>query len=205
MSITHLTIILVAIILVMAVCAFAAIKKYNRADKTNDKQRLRFRGRIYCLIAVLCFMGIISMSILNVVGLSHGMHTNDMSLPKTITSVMNSPSEDNLPENKDELKGCIIIYYKFGCPDCEDIYTDLKNALNGHDKIYWVSTESTQGKELLKEYPVSDVPTGVYIRKNSYSSALKFTKKCLYTKTDGKTVLDTKGLNRLFELQKEGK
>lgn len=69
---------------------------------------------------------------------------------------------ESLPEN---LQGCIIIYFKYGCSDCGRIHDDLLEYVetNNVQNIYFVSTRSEKGKQLLETYPVMSVPTGVYV------------------------------------------
>lgn len=77
----------------------------------------------------------------------------------------------------DDLKGCIIIYFKYGCIDCEKIHDDLLTHLENVDtsKIYFVSTRSEKGKQILSQYPVNAVPSGVYILNTPMGSAMQIT------------------------------
>lgn len=79
-----------------------------------------------------------------------------------------SPEESELP---DDLSNTIIIYFKYGCPDCEAIFKDEKRALKNTPNVYWVSTRSKQGKKLLKTYEVLEVPAGVYINADKQGSS----------------------------------
>lgn len=132
---------------------------------------------------------------------THGVGSDmqKQSIGKIITGIQNSPKEDKLP---DDLTGCIIIYYKFGCPDCEAIYTELKEKLSDKPNVYWIASRSIQGKKLLGSYPVEKVPTGVYIYKNPNKNATSFVQKQLYEKDENNnTILVNDNLNRLLELQ----
>lgn len=135
---------------------------------------------------------------------AHGLQGKQNITVKALNDgIKNSPEEDKVPEN---LNGCIIIMYKFGCKDCEAIYNDLSAAVNNKDKVYWISTESPQGKELIAQYPVEEVPSGIYIRQDSFDGNIPFTSKQLYTLDEnGKTVLDHAAVERLLFLQQEGR
>ena len=125
----------------------------------------------------------------------HGLYTTDITIYKMITGIQNSHKEDKLPDNLDNK---IIIYYRFGCPDCETIYNDLNAYISDNNlNVYYVSTRSTQGKKLLKQFPVKTVPTGIYIYKNNQGE-LSYIQKALCN-TD--TSLNYDALNRLFFLQ----
>lgn len=129
----------------------------------------------------------------------HGAYTDDMTVKTMYDGIKYSPIESKLPDN---LEGCIVLYYRFDCPDCHAVYNDLSAAVKDKDSIYWVSTRSEQGKALLAQYPVNEVPSGIYFRKNTYSDALTYTKKVLYTTDSSEnTVLYKDNLNRLLELQ----
>lgn len=133
----------------------------------------------------------------------HGMYDFNISFHNMLTHVKSSPVEDKLPS---DLQQCIIIYYKFGCADCESIYTDLKTSIQDEENIYWVSSRSKQGKKLRELYPIDAVPTGVYIYSDSTASAPRYIKKTLYERDDAGSVhLHKINLERLLELQADGR
>lgn len=132
--------------------------KTNKTNKTNRlKNGIRFTSAV---IGLAAFTYLIAGIQTLMTASSHGMYQNNLSW-KTITeSIQTTPKEDKLPNN---LTGCIILYYRFGCSDCEAVYTAMSEFFDGYDDVYWISTRSKQGKTLLETYPVSHVPTGVYI------------------------------------------
>ena len=134
----------------------------------------------------------------------HGMTEMNISLVEMLDCIKNSPVEDSLPENYDELKGAIIIYYKFDCPDCKAIYNELSQKVKDNPNVYWVSSRTEQGKKILEKYPVEKVPTGIYIRKEDFGGEINFTAKVLYKADENeKTVLDKEAIERLLYLQNE--
>ena len=178
----------------------------------KDGKWLQIPKRIHKIIG-LCFIliGIIGFSAsgvyiyaksLEAKALSHGLESTNISLSDIKYGIQNSPKEDIVPK---KLAGNIIIYYRFHCDDCEATYHDIKAEFekNGAN-VYWISSRSKQGKKLLESYPVEEVPTGIYIRKNNYNDALEYTKRTLFTKTDdGKYQIDKDAITRLSLLQKE--
>ena len=125
----------------------------------------------------------------------------NISFKDMMTHIKLSPVEDDLPSN---LQQCIIIYYKFGCKDCEEIYIELQSSIEDAPNIYWVSTRSNQGKKLRELYPIDAVPTGVYIYNDSTSSAPHFIKKILYEYENTEQIhLNKTNLERLLELQND--
>lgn len=146
-------------------------------------------------ISLLFAVMIFSTSILKFKAQDHGLYTTDITIYKMITGIQNSHKEDKLP---DDLNDKIIIYYRFGCPDCEAIYNDLNTYTTDNDlNVYYVSTRSNQGKKLLKQFPVKTVPTGIYIYKNSHGELTYIQKDLCNTDTS----LNYNALNRLFFLQ----
>lgn len=135
------------------------------------------------------------------VATNHGLYTTDITLTQLYTGIGKAPVEDKLPDN---ISGCIIIFYKFGCKDCETIYQELSDYVDSRDNIYWVSSRSSQGKALLANYPIESIPTAIYIHENSDGNA--YTKKTLYQKDrDGNTIFDTNAMDRLLYLQAQNR
>lgn len=129
-------------------------------------------------------------------GFRHGMYNTNITFKNMIQHTKLSPVEDILPS---DIAGCIIVYYKFGCKDCESVYENLKKEINGENNIYWVSSRSKQGKKLLALYPVDVVPSGVYI----YNTSTHYIKKVLYERNGENVVLKIDNLKRLLYLQKQ--
>lgn len=63
-----------------------------------------------------------------------------------------------------DLSGCIVFYYKFGCEDCELLGNELYEAVSAMAPTYRVATRSEQGKTMISKYPVTSVPSCVYVR-----------------------------------------
>ena len=98
-------------------------------------------------------------------GYRDGFNNNAYSLWR---GIHDSPKEDKLP---DDLKGTLIVIYRFGCQDCETTYDELSEQLQGISNTYWIASRSDQGQDFLKEYPLDSVPSAVYIKQDgSYLS-----------------------------------
>lgn len=141
---------------------------------------------------------------------AHGMTDEMMSEITTLTMarhINETPIESTLPDDINELEDSIIIYYRFDCPSCATIYSDLEKIVTTQlenypdSEIYWVSTRSKQGEELLTSYPVNEVPSAVYVHNEEDKG---YTVKEL-TQTDNQNneSLNIENINRLFELQNE--
>ena len=91
---------------------------------------------------------------------------------ETISSVMEHTDKgyiesDNIPE---DLRGSIVIYFKYGCPDCAGIHDELVELLQKYpdNRIYFVSTRSETGKKILEQYHIDVVPSAIYVPYNGY-------------------------------------
>lgn len=187
-------------------------QKKKKSEKSDDSEKQHtIIKKLYVVITIAALtIGTVSSCLTGYLALqakSHGMTPddikNDASIASIIESNNKSPVESKLPDNFGKLKGSIIIYYRYGCPDCEAIFDKLSEQLKDKENIYWVSTQTEQGKKLLKKYKVNEVPSGIYIRKKSYNPDFTYTTKLLFKKENNKQVLDEKSVKRLLELQKQ--
>ena len=86
---------------------------------------------------------------------------------RTINHRVRYGYEDQSEELPDDLTGCIIIFVKFGCPDCENVHDKLVKCLedNNVENVFFVSSRSEKGKELVEKYQIQAVPSGTYFKK----------------------------------------
>lgn len=187
-----------------------ACEQEDRNPTETDNKRLKhdnikafvcmwggFAGVVISLLSMLTVIIIIALAE------AHGLpkdELNSTSFTSVLAGIANSPIESSVePENIKS--GDIIIYYRFGCKDCEAVYKDLKNSLADVSDVYWISTRSKTGETLLKTYPVTEVPSGVYVRKTGNTSFNKF---LLYIIDDDNISLNNDsdyGLPRLLYLK----
>lgn len=155
-------------------------------------------------IAAVCINTIllITLGVSNQIAVSHGAYTTNMTIKQLYTGIANTPVEDELPDN---LSGCIVIFYKFGCTDCEAIYDELSAHINNQANIYWISSRSAQGQRLISQYNIDYVPTGIYIMKDSDDGSDFVKKRLAEVDANGNPVLNTEGLNRLLYLQEQNR
>lgn len=178
------------------------IKFIKLAQKLNAKIKTPiaiYKLAIYLLTMIFClsvsligFLYTASVTSLAVTAYQHGMYQNNLNIKDIQKAINASPIQSKLPN---DLKNNLIIYYKFGCPDCESIYDELLNNLK-NTQVYWVSVKSKTGKNLLNKYPVSDVPAGLYIT-NTDTGVTKTLSKSI----NNQTVLDLDNLNYLLDLK----
>lgn len=180
---------LIALCIILIIAWAARIRLYKRGFGDTAT------GNICTAIVLLSMLGILAFLMLIFVARQHGLYTINMTPAAIVHGIKNSPEEDEIP---DDLSGKIILYYRFGCYDCEALYDELSSLVSDAD-VYWVSTRSRQGKALRSRYPVQYVPSGVYI---SIDGTKNFT-HVLYGTRDGIPYLDYDAVNRLIKLQNE--
>lgn len=115
--------------------------------------------------------------------------------------IRTTPVQSVLPG---DLKGSIIIYYKFGCRDCESVYYDIIRAAGESERCFFVSTQSAQGRSLLESYPVAEVPSAVYVKQNSGVPYVAY-KLFLRAEDSDAVGFDRDAWDRLLVLQWEGR
>lgn len=145
--------------------------------------------------AIICATGLI------LEGIQRGVFDPETSLIEIYQKLSHTPKESKLPERKN-LGNAMLIFFRFGCSDCEAVYQDLSLALQNKPDIYWVSTMSNQGQDLLSKYPISETPTLIYI----YPDAERFAIFELHTKDQNNNiVLNQDLLNQAIMLQEKGR
>lgn len=123
---------------------------------------------------------------------------------RTVRAIQNSPIADR--NGSLDQQGNILIYYRFGCGDCEAVYDSLKTATAGKEDIYWVASRQSVGRELLQKYAVPEVPAGVVILDDGmYVSHVLG--NSVYDQLNGTEdiQMDAYALDRLLELQEREK
>lgn len=188
-------------ILVLCTVILVLITEYTKQwqrqhQKPNEKQKTTLfliqaiAGTIFCIsFYYLCIGGLTYFQ-----ALQHGMYQDNLTWNEILDSTELSPREDKLPENTDELTNAIILYYKFGCEDCEAVYQQESEFFSDIDNVYWISTRSKQGQNLLNTYPVTQVPSGVYITDSTAGVTLplyqKTTESVEFHETNAETLLN---------------
>jgi hypothetical protein len=154
------------------------------------------------LLTILLVIVFAYISVANTKGLQY-VNWNNMTLKQITETASRTPAASKTPDN---LSGAIVILYKFGCPDCEGIYPELKTELQGRNNVYFVPSGSKLGKKLIKTSGILEVPTGVYIRRKPLANGAAQNNMILYTvNKNGKPVLNKNALEHLLWLQEKGK
>lgn len=116
---------------------------------------------------------------------------------------LNSKSIETREPDKIE-KGQLIVVVKYGCKDCSAVKKDMLKYIKDQNikDIYFVSNESTIGKEIIAKANISQLPTLVYVRNNSIAKDIDLNHAIVYTIDDkGKTVFDEPAFSRMLNRQ----
>ena len=192
------TLLLLAILTLLTAYIIYACHSKN-PGQTNLQAMKRIKSIQSAAIILAIIVTITATAAVNLVlaGIQHGVYDPNTSLFTILTKLPNTPKESNIDKTAN-LSNAYLIFFKFGCSDCEAVYQDLKLAIDGQSDIYWVSTHSVQGKLLLNKYPVSETPSMVYI----YPNNNKFAVFRLHTKnTNGSIILDRTMLKRALAMR----
>ena len=174
--------------------------------RKKEKPQLKSK-RISSFLAVASTLLFIPYMTIAVIAYTHGADLESLQrfgILRTIHAVQNSPVMDR--NVHPDQQGNILIYYRFGCGDCEAVYDDLKAEVEGKENIYWIASRQPEGQKLLQKYTVSEVPAGVIIQDDGmYVSHVLCDFVYDGSNETGYMQLDTHALNRLLELQKKEK
>ena len=136
-------------------------------DKKKRKNILSFSGAFLATV-IIALMPIsatfLAMSITTGFDASKRGWETDVKTP--LTTLMRGNKTNHVIEKNYKPKlGDIVIYVRYGCPDCEALYAELESFVNETQDIYMVGTRSKTGLDLRETYPVSSVPSAVLIGK----------------------------------------
>lgn len=151
-----------AVIAMLAAAAAASFVIFHRLAN----------GQAKAMAACACVTVVAGLALSVVIcarGMFHGMQGLGMTLPAIERSTDLSPC-DQAHElgSADEVPGHIIVLYRFACPDCEDAYGAIRDAVRGQD-VMWVSSRSDVGHELCERYDVEWVPSVLSVSSDGHA------------------------------------
>lgn len=125
---------------------------------------------------------------------------SDHGIAEVVSHVQSTPDSADSIE-----KGDLVVFYKFGCPDCDAVYADAdKLAAESGTTLKWVSTDTDLGHEFAEEHGIDWTPTGVYML-NEKIGETEIIQMRIDKTENGQTVLDADALSNLIEYQQKGK
>lgn len=96
-----------------------------------------------------------------------------------------------------DLSGCVIVFYKDGCPDCKATMGQIRDAFKGTKDVFFLDSQSDTGKRIRERYPIQEVPSAVYV----HISDENYTMYVLYEQTKDGPVTDFDAINRIIEVK----
>lgn len=214
---------IVPIVFVISLIITLAIYNVERKFKTNietiddlqnyDKQVKSLKTIkdiqtiIFTIIALIC----ISFGCMFVEAHQKGAKIEKIPITKIYKYNKKTPYQSsNLPKFDKDLKNKIILYQMYGCSDCLGIEKELNKYLSKKDKslYYIVNTGTPEYKRLSKLFPITEVPSGVYIDNNLNSVTYLLFKEREFNDNESnpenqkyKVEFVKANIDRLFELQ----
>lgn len=153
-------------------------------------------------LALLVICGI-ALFALYQTGASRGMtfdNWKQMTVPQIIETNSNTPKTQSLPDKKN---GTIVILYKYGCEDCEAIYSKLEKTLDELEAkdVYYIASSTPDGKKMVEDGNIEFVPTAVYLRHEPLANGAAMNHVAIAYTNGNDTELDTAALRRIVLLQ----
>lgn len=132
----------------------------------------RTRGRAHrarTVLAVLTSVCAVMTAVLVAsvpVAMSHGMQSFGTPLAQYPVSVARSHvDESSQLRSVSDIRGKVVILYRFGCPDCEAAYDGIEEKVSrlSGGSVVWVSSRSAIGQDICSVYDVDWVPSVVSV------------------------------------------
>ena len=173
----------------------------NPDDTTNNnkhkaiKHLMLWRFLTSCTVFLTGITWIFSLSLFYT-AYQHGFREYmKQNIHDIIHSVEYSPEEDTLPN---DITNITVIYYRFGCKDCEKMYHSLSEKFDNVSDVYWIATRSKQGTKLRETFPIETVPSAIYISDKETAVSFEFYSKS--TENNKTTIeLNENGIEDLFK------
>lgn len=191
--------------------------KNLRIDKFSINKKWRKIGMTFRLIMILSFIAsmffILYYSTLNKKALDAGAY-NNMQKTQKISEIKKHlrygfKESKNLP---DDLKGQIVIVFRYGCMDCDKIHDELFEYIdkNNIENIYFVSSESDQGKNIIYPYGegntclIEKVPSIIYFSNHPQEEYDNYNQPLYSYDIDGRIYCVTDAIDLCLNLREEG-
>lgn len=173
----------------------------------NKKKPLLNSWCVNKVLAMVSILIVILYTATAIMAYTHGADLESLqrfSVLRTIQAIQKSPISDK--SSGLDQRGNILLYYRFGCKDCEAVYNSLRAETMGKENIYWVASRQAEGQKLLRKYAVAEVPAGVIIQSGEMYVSYVLCES-VYGESDetGRVQLDIHALYRLFALQEREK
>lgn len=190
-----------AIISLLILTILMQVMNHDRHGQLQTQQALQFKRRAKsAMTAMAVIVTLLSIYATNLIltGIHHGVFEPDTNLTEIASRLPVTPKET--PVREENLSNAILIFFKFGCSDCEAIHDDLQVALKNTPNVYYISTRSTQGLELQKRFPIEETPSAVYV----YPDGERFAKFVLHTRDEhGKIILNQDFIRQILQIREQ--
>lgn len=125
------------------------------------------------IIPTACILLFITLVIITGIAIQHGLYSLQTPIVDTVAILVqgDTPIDESASTSTDQTN-VVYAFYRFGCPDCEEIHDDLVNWADENDiDLIWVSTRSEKGRVLFNSTSVDQVPAIEVVNKDGESFA----------------------------------
>lgn len=172
----------------------------HETDKRIHKKATRWQAFILILFSVAgAFLGnLINALVTYNVAISHGMVRNpDTGIYDLTYGEMQKCNRMSIKETNidvDDLKGRIVIYVRYDCPDCMALHNQLAQI----NDVVFLASRTELGKKSREVYGISltEVPQGAYIDIDGSSTTVNI----VHHDDDGSATLDLQQIAILREM-----
>ena len=200
MTILHLSKLRVAITITAIVFALLIILVAALAKKKQKKPPIILVA-VLLILTIACLGASLYSAMFINNARKHGMWNGNNFITDVVKWMDVTPVEDELPE---DLTDCFIVFYRFDCKDCHQIWDDLKKEADTFfehtgSKVYFVSTRSKQGEALRETIPVEKVPSAVYIK--DMNATVPYYMEIIYIRENNETHFYPQAWDKLLEIR----
>lgn len=194
------------------VIAFTAWRIYHMLHGKNlqettpeTQQSVRNRMKIHVAVISAALLTLLFTGTLYTDGSARGMtfiQWKSMDIGTIINTSGKTPRSDRLPK---QMNGHVVILYKYGCPDCEAIWPDLKQAVSdtGLQNVHYIASSSDAGQRIIQQTHIDDVPALVYMRHKPLANGATTTHMSAYKQIGNDISVNEAALKRVKLLQEK--
>ena len=193
--------------LAASIAIAAHLMKGRKPEDLKDKGNKKLRKTVLPTLTVtaLSVLVLLASIALYAAGSSRGMtmdHWKGMRIDEIAETNAKTPKSEKLP---DKANGHVVILYRYGCPDCEAVRDELEETISeiGIEDVHWVATSSEDGKRLVEQTKVQDVPAVVYMRHEPLGNGATTTHMSAYARKGNEITVDEAALKRVRLLQEK--
>lgn len=165
------------------------------ADKPRTDRAGRVAARVTLVAFVVATALFCSLAVFYRSAAACGLWTPNIELTSAIESMRsgNTPQDESAGIVGADLTDTVVVFYRFGCPDCEATHADIVEWAQANGlRLRWVSTRSDEGRAVFGATTLTEVPSML-----ATSATGERLELVVYTTTDGEAHVSTDALGQI--------